>query len=62
MDLNYLLHRQGVERLRADRADCLEARAAHAELADLFGDLVEALRRRRLAAAGLGPDLRPPRL
>lgn len=32
-DLNYLLHRQQVERLRADDAQSDEAREAHLELA-----------------------------
>lgn len=36
MDLNYLLHRQQVERFRAHSAACDEARNAHAQLASLY--------------------------
>lgn len=40
MDLNYLLHRQQVERSRADHASCDEARTAHAQLAALYEDAI----------------------
>lgn len=43
MDLNYLLHRQQVERSRADHASCDEARTAHAQLAALYEDAIEKL-------------------
>jgi hypothetical protein len=33
VDLNYLLHRQQVERARADNAECEEARSVHAKMA-----------------------------
>lgn len=36
MDLNYLFHRQQVERFRAEDARCPEARNAHAQLACLY--------------------------
>jgi hypothetical protein len=36
MDLNYLFHRQQVERTRADAADSTEARAAHEHLARCY--------------------------
>lgn len=36
MDLNYLFHRQQVERTRADAADSAEARAAHDQLARCY--------------------------
>jgi hypothetical protein len=36
MDLNYLFHRQQVERARADAADSVEARAAHDQLARCY--------------------------
>lgn len=36
MDLNYLFHRQQVERTRADAADSSEARAAHDQLARCY--------------------------
>lgn len=36
MDLNYLFHRQQVERTRADAAHSAEARAAHDQLARCY--------------------------
>lgn len=36
MDLNYLFHRQQVERTRADAADSEEARVAHEQLARCY--------------------------
>ena len=49
MDLNYLLHRQQVERSRADAASCDEARRAHAQLAGLYENAIEALTRGNLS-------------
>lgn len=62
MDLNLLLHREGVERLRADGALSIEARHAHLGLAGLFRARIEGLRRARVAAAALGPVLVPSAL
>lgn len=61
MDLNYLLHREQVERMRADEAGCDESRAAHLGLAQGYRTMIDGQRRSRLAAAGLTPDLRAPR-
>jgi hypothetical protein len=36
MDLNYLFHRQQVERTRADAASCEEARIMHEQLARCY--------------------------
>ena len=41
MDLNYLFHRQQVERFRAEEARSLEARIAHAQLACLYQTAIE---------------------
>jgi hypothetical protein len=41
MDLNYLLHRQQIERIRAEFAASGEARQAHAELASLYEQAIE---------------------
>jgi len=41
MDLNYLLQRQQIERIRAQNAACGEARRAHAELASLYERAIE---------------------
>lgn len=49
MDLNYLLHRQQVERSRADTASCEEARKAHAQLAALYEDAIQTLTRGNLS-------------
>jgi hypothetical protein len=43
MDMDYLLHRQQVERIRADSASCEEARRAHAQLAVLYEKAIERL-------------------
>jgi len=56
MDLNYYLHREQVERVRADAAAAEEARAAHAGLADLYRQRIEAYRIANQANAA------PPRL
>ena len=41
MDLNYLLHRQQVERARAEDAGTDAARAAHEELAKQYEERIE---------------------
>lgn len=43
MDLNYLFHRQQVERFRSERAVCDEARKAHARLAAQYERAIEQL-------------------
>lgn len=43
MDLNYLLHRQQVERSRADAASSEEARRAHLVLACQYEQQIEEL-------------------
>ena len=53
MDLNYLYHREGVERMRADNAGCRASRAAHLGLAGAIRDRIEDLRRARVEAAAL---------
>jgi len=40
MDLNYLFHRQQVERTRAKAADSAEARAAHEQLARCYEAMI----------------------
>jgi hypothetical protein len=45
LDLNHLLHREGVERLRAMAADCAASRDAHLGLADLYRDRIDFRRR-----------------
>jgi hypothetical protein len=51
MDVNYYLHREQVERMRADVARSDEARAIHIEMADLY--------RARVTAYRLGSRLPP---
>lgn len=41
MDLNYLLQRQQIERIRAQSAACDQARSAHAGLAALYEQAIE---------------------
>lgn len=43
MDLNYLLHRQQVERARAEAASSEAARTAHQQLAQQYEGQIEAL-------------------
>ena len=43
MDLNYLFHRQQVERTRSEMAENEEARAAHEELAERYEEQIESL-------------------
>ena len=60
MDLNHLHHREGEERMRADRAACPKSRAAHLDLANLYRDRIDVRRRIALDKAGLAPALRSP--
>jgi hypothetical protein len=60
MDINYLLYREQIERERAERAACEEARAAHSELAQNYREQVEGHRRSAFEAAGIAPQLRSP--
>ena len=41
MDFNYLYHRQQISLMRADRASCGPSRAAHEELAQLYGGVIQ---------------------
>lgn len=43
MDLNYLFHRQQVERTRSKTAESQEARTAHEELARRYEERIEEL-------------------
>lgn len=43
MDLNYLFHRQQVERSRSETADSEEARTAHEELARRYEERIETI-------------------
>jgi hypothetical protein len=43
VDLNYLFHRQQVERSRARAADSVSAREAHEELAQRYEEEIERL-------------------
>jgi hypothetical protein len=51
MDLNYLLHRQQVERSRADAASSDEARRAHLVLASQYEQQIEELSGGRISFA-----------
>ena len=62
MDINDLLHREQIERMRADRAGCGEARAVHLELAGGYRNVIDGYRRRVFAAAGLSAVPPPPAL
>ena len=44
MDLNYYLHREQIERVRAEHADTGPAREAHRELAELYRQQIEEYR------------------
>lgn len=55
MDLNHLLFREGVERLRAAAAGCAAARAARLGLAGMYRDRIAFRRRVARDAAGLRP-------
>jgi predicted acetyltransferase len=41
VDLNYLFHRQQVERSRSETAETKEARTAHEDLAKLYQERIE---------------------
>lgn len=43
MDLNYLFHRQQVERARSETAETEQARGAHEELAQRYEEQIETL-------------------
>ena len=43
MDLNYLFHRQQVERSRSENANSETARSAHEELAKRYEEQIETL-------------------
>lgn len=49
MDVNYFLHREQVELMRAETAKCDNARAAHRELAERYRSRVEDHRRAAMA-------------
>ena len=50
MDINYIYHRRGVERLRAETAACDRSRAAHDELAERYRALIRGARASRNVA------------
>ena len=56
MDLNYLLLREQIERVRADKAACDNSRAAHRELAECYRAIIE--EHRAAPAQGLPIGLR----
>lgn len=43
MDLNYLFHRQQVERTKSETAETMEARVAHEEFARCYEQRIEKL-------------------
>jgi hypothetical protein len=43
VDLNYLFHRQQVERTRSEMAESQEARTAHEELAKRYEERIETI-------------------
>lgn len=43
VDLNYLFHRQQVERIRSETAKSLEARTVHEQLAKRYEERIETL-------------------
>lgn len=44
MDINYYLHREQIERMRAERAETETARTAHRRMADLYRARIRAYR------------------
>ena len=62
MDINYLLQREQVERMLADRAASHNARAVHAELAQGYRALIDRHRRDVIAAAVSGTSAASPAL
>ena len=59
MDINYLLKREQIERMRADQAVCERSRAAHESLAAGFRRTLERHRRLVLGEAGFRPMTAP---
>ena len=59
MDLNHLLEREQIERMRADRAACSRSRAAHEALAAGYRRILERHRRRVLGGRGHRPMTAP---
>ena len=51
MDINHLLEREQIERMRADGAACARSRAAHHALADGYRRRLEHHRRRNIGEA-----------
>ena len=62
MDINYLLYREQIELMCADRATCEEARVAHEALATGFRNELNRYRRVLLTEAGYRPIAVPPAL
>lgn len=56
VDLNYLFHRQQVERSRAEAAKSAEARKAHEELAERYEENIEKLTSDEFAFPQRSPD------
>lgn len=59
MDVNYYLHREQIERMRADAARNDAARDVHGRLADLYRDRLQDYRTERTARTA-PPAARPP--
>jgi hypothetical protein len=49
MDMNYYLHREQVERIRADQADTDPVRKAHRGLAELYRERIVRYRQEQVA-------------
>jgi hypothetical protein len=58
MDVNYYLHREQVERMRAERAADAKAGEAHRRLADLYRARLRAYRGEPRPGAIHAPELR----
>lgn len=60
MDVNYYLHREQVERMRAMRASSAEARAIHSEMADLYRARIVAYRTQSIMTVRpIAPSIEP---
>ena len=59
MDINHILGREQIERMRADRAACPDSRAAHEALAAGYRRTLEHYRRLVLGEAGFRPMTAP---
>ena len=59
MDINHLLEREQIHRMRADGAACAGSRAAHESLAAGYRRLLEAHRRSIFGAIGFRPMTAP---